>query len=345
MASNVSQGFPVLVSQAGPNSVDPRDYSGDAAALNDLLSTMTDEGDGGILYLPGRRPDGNSWNLEDTVDMAPQSSPRVAVSLQGVGFAAGGSSAITTTITDGSPMFRWDAEDKNVNTVWVDSINTFPGGNNAETFHFIEQDYTVDHVNVFNWTGPCIRNTGPMFNFAIRDVTLNGATTSGSVGVLCESNANGAPGDWVLSEEVLINKTADAGVRITDANGVAEIAGQVESQGTPVDSQVGQLQITDTARIKQSGGGAAAVEHSGGRFECTGGHIFGDGDGIDLSGLFGYYRIGEAVDITVSGTPINAPTPGNTSTPSVLPDRDTVDGTVSYPTGTSSVYEMDATQL
>lgn len=92
--------------------VDPRDTATDAAALqaaNDYLAVKTQNS--GEVFVPALKPDGSMWEIESTVVWGDSSDSTAYINPHGVGFNR--DVAVGTTISDGSPVFKFVGDTTN----------------------------------------------------------------------------------------------------------------------------------------------------------------------------------------------------------------------------------------
>jgi hypothetical protein len=329
--SALSQGFAVGASAAaGMKAVDPGNFADDAAALQALNDWMVGFGSSTVsVWLPPQRPDGTNWTIPSTVIFGDTTEQERIPTRFILPWSGGGETGISveTTITDGSPLFRFvGAENRSGGKTASGSrfigghFNL--GGNNCELVEWKDQSgFLIDRTNLFNPGGGVMGIKGACYGFFVGRVgaTMSTGDNPSAYGIEIRENTttNDTPANSFIKDFVIDGDYAEAithGSNISD-HGHITLGGHYEGGGgtsstaagdAMIDLSIGDWAIQDGTDIGSTDNGAAGIRVAGNANVVIGdvnlrGVISGDGILVNDNGNSARCHI--SPNIQTFGTP------------------------------------------
>ncbi len=301
--ANLSQGHCVgLGANGNVISANPDGYASDDAAIqavNDWLSSNSVPG--GDIYIPAAHPSKSEWVIENTVIVGdPDEASRVRNNLYFVGFPyrVDASGHMTTTINDGSQMFRVVGDTGNSATrgfTWRGGTFNL-GGNNAGLVSF---EYVTNVDIALEWLKD-FRGDGVVFDSRAYEAVFRRcrfkpddpqSTPTANCIVFQNSYGTQAPAQVMIGEGVNTDGDHNVSVLYRDPMPSAYIAGKYEGANGRATIDVGDpggpscVFITPKAHIGNNHSGAHGVYFDGYKAIIAPSYVTQvDGDGIVING-------------------------------------------------------------
>jgi hypothetical protein len=363
--SALSSGFHVGVSFGeGMVIKDPRNFTNDDEAAQACVDWLEANTNGGILHVPGKRPDGSDTTITSTVATDSTSNKAIGLYVHSGEGQGGGSTALQVTIDNGDPAFHIQGDVGNQTMrvpVRVDAMSC--GGNTNEGLRlgsewggrcFIGRILNVGDVGL-RITGGV--NESQIFAQGIRTVGTGNTTQTG---ILLNNDANGNNGSDNYIYANVGDQFRDCILIEGDMRRNHIVGGHLEgadgATSTPaacirIEGAVTHVHPAVVANGGDNGAHGIYVDGSGeaAPFNINPGLVSGhDGDGIHKNsnparGIFGTQTVfntinGDAISINNDSDPGDLPT--------TVPYESTVNATVNYPsTARSATYYPDGRRL
>jgi len=354
VTANLSQGYCVgLAANGNIISADPDDYASDDAAIqavNDWLAGRTVPG--GNIYIPAAHPSKTEWVIENTVVVGdPAESSRIRCNLFFVGYPyqVDATGHMTTTIDDGSQMFRvvGDTVGGSATRGFTWRGGTFNlGSNDAGLVRF---EYVTNVDLAYEWLKD-FQGDGVVFDsFAFEPVFRRcrfkpddgQATPTANCIVFENSYGTAAPAQAMIGEGVNTDGTHNVSILYRDPMPSAYIAGKYEGAAgratIDVDDPGGPscVFVTPKAHIGDTRDGAHGVYFDAYKCVIAPSYVTQiSGDGIVVDGVTSGWVSPYISYNAVTGDAINVSDPGATNR-LVVPREFTVGerdvDTVNYP--------------
>ena len=344
----------------------PSDYATDDAAMQAVVDAMQAAGDAGYLRFSPYDDLGNELLLEDTVTMTGGS----AVSPLGYGFFGNdGGGFLRTAIGDGSPMFLM--EDMQLQATVTGHFSASGDGQIQDAEAIRIRNCSGGHVDMIDARGlggsagstaasGAIVFDSQAYNFDLTRCRYNGITdggnqldVSGSRFIAFENTLGTTdPGEMQISHLSTYAAPArpfDAVVYVSDGGNLKFSTCRFEGAGGVgmVNIQSGNAAFSN-CRFDRTENDCIGLNADGTYVLIDGscnGDTLGGGEALRVNCGYGGY-IGsthwQGGSTAPSGINVTLDPPNDALS---LPNRNTVSGTVSYPSGTANVYERDATRL
>lgn len=359
-------GYIVAVTRGYHEVIDPREETDDQTALqnaNDNLKAQLPSGfEYGEVWIPNLRPDDTEWSVGSTVEFGPDSATNenVIIVPKGWGFSDAFRGTITTTITDGTPIFQVQGNLSGDNAlgpeIEYDAGLVFDaGGNDCEGLRLKDfQPKALKNVAFRDFTRSSAAGVltldGAVNNMEIQHANFNhnsnGDGTARNIQFVNDTT-NGPPGEIQIADMNSFNgQQCDifSTVSVTDLH---LKGGRTEGcEGTNINSSgegasifmtSGNLYVSSNfefGKIDKVAGTRHQIFFEGGYINVQDGTNMGiaSGDAVKVGSSFsGGGYLGYIQPDNISGDTINIQSdPGSTNRLQV-PDEAALDGSVTYP--------------
>lgn len=348
--ANLSQGHCVgLGIDSNIISADPDDYATDDAAIQAVNNWLASNSNpGGNIYIPAAHPSKTEWVIENTVVVgAPAEDDRISNNLffVGYGYQVDGTGHMTTTIDDGSQMFRVVGNTGNSATrgfTWRGGTFNL-GGNNAGlvSFEYVSNvDIALRWLKDFTGDGVVFDSRAYEAVFRRCRFKPDDPQTTPTANCIVFENSYGAeaPAQVMIGEGVNTDGDHNVTVLYRDPMPSAYIAGKFEGANgratIDVTGAASCVFVTPKAHIGNNHNGAHGVYFDGYKAVMAPSYVTQvDGDGIVVDGAK-ICTISEDISynsVTGDALVVNE----NSSTSRVVVPHESVVGqgeeTVSYP--------------
>jgi len=343
--SAVSDGLAVAIqpeASPGMKSVDASNFADHSAAIQALADWIDRDSNsnGGTVFLPHTTPGGGAWQFTDPVRFGTSSDSEGGTTLVGVGFTewppiqVASSNNFSTSSDDAIFEFYGNRPST------IRNFRFRVGGSPASLFYFNDNNhwiYNVSCSSLDEWFS--IIDSGS-FEWSYQNII-----SSGGKGIKVQNSGSNRPGKGHIQDSCAFLSMDGVGLQL-DASDEVWWNGNWEggSKGIEINNGSGPVHVGSSSFFY---GGDPAIHCNSGTSQLyvDDNTIFNDcTEGIRISAS-NHYKIGYVVNFndSVTNDIINVQdTPSNSS---VLPNSAAITGSVTYPSSTSNVYEMDATQL
>lgn len=348
----------------GPNYhtvIDPRDYSDDSKALqalNDELVNNIPEGSTAIIWIPGHRPDGNSYVLDRTV-ICGGSSTSCRIVPKGWNHSSVSGARIESAINDGSPMFLLE-NDSNFgfqlqHHIIGDGMTLNAQSNDCEGIRLNDVvQFGVAHIHFQSFVGGenqgALRFDGTCFNGWVDDINWGGGDgTADCISLTNEggsaTNGDETPGEIRYGSKMNLSKGGFARGIVSHVNASKQmwLGGRIEGATGEASFHFkdGQLVIGSGSELGAAEGNNTNHVTFDGRNIVVAPDIYmgrAGGNGIEITTdtLDGMISQQTFVSPNISGDVIKIDSSPGSNYHLLVPRAEQIsDGTVSYPSPSS----------